>query len=124
MVLWSVPWVSLQTSGSDTGTDNDAISEEGITLLKNPLLWSVLYHANKPRFVELDECGGFGVEGFGFGQPNVRKGGWGLLMKLLENHQGTFIIPYTEEPEDSFETRAYINSHTGPQFCSFEICLG
>lgn len=48
--------------------------------LKNPLLWTVLYHGQNPPFVNSD--------GFGYGQPNVRKAGWGLLMKLLEDHKG------------------------------------
>lgn len=67
-----------------------------MALLKNPTLWTVLYHAEKAPFVASDEAqtqgGGFGgLESFGFGQPNVRKAGWGLLMQLLESHKGAFI---------------------------------
>ncbi|KAF9447824.1 hypothetical protein P691DRAFT_670660 [Macrolepiota fuliginosa MF-IS2] len=71
--------------------DAGGISDEVMALLKNPVLWTVLYHAEKAPFVDNARSrggSGFGdVESSGFGQPNVRKAGWGLLMKLLETHR-------------------------------------
>ncbi|KXN85569.1 E3 ubiquitin-protein ligase listerin [Leucoagaricus sp. SymC.cos] len=67
--------------------DDDVISEEAMTLLKNPLLWTVLYHAEKTFYLESEYGRGNAPEGFGFGQPNVRKAGWVLLMKLLDVHK-------------------------------------
>ncbi len=60
-------------------------------LLKNPTLWTVLYHAENAPFIVGTQTSAFGsAEGFGFGQPNVRKAGWGLLMTLLQSHKGEF----------------------------------
>lgn len=71
--------------------DTDGISEEIMELLKNPVLWTVLYHAERAPFIVDTQSGAFGsAESFGFGQPNVRKAGWGLLMVLLQNHKGKF----------------------------------
>lgn len=68
--------------------NHDAISDEAMILLQNPLFWSVLHHAEKAPFLEADDRKDFDtIESFGFGQPNVRKAGWGLLMRLLEGHK-------------------------------------
>ncbi|RDB18704.1 E3 ubiquitin-protein ligase listerin [Hypsizygus marmoreus] len=53
-------------------------SDNMIDFFKNPALWSSLYHAEHCPFVEI-------VESFGYAQPSVRKGAWGLLQTLLES---------------------------------------
>jgi hypothetical protein len=68
--------------------DQSGITDEVLTPLKSPSLWTVLYHGQTPPFVHPSRDFGAGVDGFGFGQPNVRKAGWGLLMKLLQDHKG------------------------------------
>ncbi|KAJ3574319.1 hypothetical protein NP233_g1845 [Leucocoprinus birnbaumii] len=68
--------------------ENGPLSEEILSFLHNPLLWSVLYHGEKAPFVETNDRKDFdSTESFGFGQPNVRKAGWGLVMRLLETHK-------------------------------------
>jgi len=58
-------------------------------LLKNPLFWSLLHHAEKAPFLPMDARKDLdGMESLGHGQPNVRQAGWGLFMKLLDSHKG------------------------------------
>ncbi|KAG5352362.1 hypothetical protein C0989_002683 [Termitomyces sp. Mn162] len=52
-----------------------ALPNEVLEFFKNPALWSSLYHAERCPFVS--------VEGFGHGQPNVRKSAWTLILSLL-----------------------------------------
>ncbi|KAI0371298.1 hypothetical protein BV20DRAFT_1035310 [Pilatotrama ljubarskyi] len=51
--------------------------DEFLSPLANLALWSSLYHGKTPPFVE--------TEGFGYGQPVVRRSAWSLLQTLLQN---------------------------------------
>ncbi|TFK41660.1 hypothetical protein BDQ12DRAFT_678315 [Crucibulum laeve] len=52
-----------------------SISEDTLSFLSNPVLWTALHHAESCPWVE--------IENFGFSQPIVRKSAWGLVQTLL-----------------------------------------
>ncbi|KAG6865555.1 hypothetical protein C0991_001559 [Blastosporella zonata] len=52
-----------------------SLPDDLVNFFNNPALWSSLYHA--------DQCPFVGVESFGYGQHNVRKSAWALILSLL-----------------------------------------
>ncbi|KAI0945042.1 hypothetical protein AcV7_001681 [Taiwanofungus camphoratus] len=54
--------------------------DEFLKPFSNPALWSSLYHARMPPFVQ--------VESFGFNQPGLRSSAWSLLQTLLRTCKG------------------------------------
>jgi E3 ubiquitin-protein ligase listerin len=50
--------------------------------LDNMALWSALYPAQHPSFVDND------FEAFGWGQPGVRRACWGTVQTLLKIYRG------------------------------------
>ncbi|KZT68385.1 hypothetical protein DAEQUDRAFT_727954 [Daedalea quercina L-15889] len=53
----------------------EALTAEFVAPFANPALWTLLYHAQTPPFVE--------VESFGWNQPGVRRAAWSLLQTTL-----------------------------------------
>ncbi|KAK7439775.1 hypothetical protein VKT23_017349 [Stygiomarasmius scandens] len=63
-------------------TENHPESEsENLSFFTNPALWSILHHASKPPF-------SFDIEGFGSGQPIVRRTGWSFVASVLKAFRG------------------------------------
>ncbi|KAG6916946.1 hypothetical protein DXG01_004633 [Tephrocybe rancida] len=56
-------------------TLHSPLPDDLIEFFGDPALWSSLYHADQCPFVD--------VESFGYGQHNVRKSAWGLILSLL-----------------------------------------
>ncbi|KAH9835414.1 uncharacterized protein C8Q71DRAFT_765758 [Rhodofomes roseus] len=54
----------------------EIMTSEFLAPFANPALWTLLYHAQNPPFVE--------VESFGWIQPGVRRAAWSLLQSVLE----------------------------------------
>lgn len=110
--------------------DKDGIPEGIMELLKNPTLWTVLYHAENAPFIVGTQTSAFGsAEGFGFGQPNVRKAGWGLLMTLLQSHKGECsLLARLLQARGTILTasldRAHATYRVGVERSCAQICLG
>ncbi|KAI0634826.1 hypothetical protein C8Q77DRAFT_1277694 [Trametes polyzona] len=80
-------WVlNAKFSTSEKARDKERASEtepsidEFLAPLANPALWSSLYHGQNPPFAD--------SEGFGFGQPVVRRSAWSLLQTVLQRCRG------------------------------------
>lgn len=67
---------------------DDSAAQDMAVSLSNPLFWTVLHIGQHPSFVDDD-----GMDGFGFGQPSVRRAGWNIVSTLLRCHsKGMFHV--------------------------------
>ncbi|KAF5370318.1 hypothetical protein D9758_006910 [Tetrapyrgos nigripes] len=57
---------------------NQFLASEDLSFFSNPALWSILHHAVTPPFLPPN------IEGFGAGQPIVRKSAWALVQSVLK----------------------------------------
>lgn len=70
--LGAIRWLTESTT---------TLTEDLLTFFSNPGLWTALHSAEMSPWME--------VESFGWGQPNVRKAGWGLIQALINSHKGS-----------------------------------
>ena len=74
--------IALHVHTADAVADvrSEALTSDFVAPFANPALWTVLYHAQTPPFVD--------VESFGWSQPGVRKAAWSLLQTVLAKCKG------------------------------------
>ncbi|KAI9062239.1 hypothetical protein FKP32DRAFT_1593812 [Trametes sanguinea] len=68
--------LSPEADGQEQAEQTTHPVDDFLSPLANHALWSSLYHGKTPPFVD--------TEGFGYGQPVVRRSAWSLLQTLLQ----------------------------------------
>lgn len=65
-------------------SDTTPSIDEFLSPFTNIVLWTSLYHGKAPPFVD--------TEGFGYGQPVVRRSAWSLLQVLVQKFKGSLLV--------------------------------